>query len=229
MRASLDGRGYMEQYTQMLTHELKSPLAAIQGASELLEEEMADSQRAKFLSNIQKETQRATNIIDGLLKLSHLEAKEALLQRESIDVAMLFSQIHNLINTRLNTKNLTLTTSSPKSLKIQGDIIMLETGLVNLLENAIEFSPEDAIIKLSASVAENTVILSVRDNGPGIAEFAKERAFEHFFSMRNSGKSSGLGLVFVKEVAQLHSGTVSIGNQEDGGALASIILPVTLS
>jgi len=225
MRASLDGRRYMEQYTQMLTHELKSPLAAIQGASELLEEDMPDSQRDKFLRNIRQETQRSTDIIDGLLKLSHLEAKDSLLQREPIFVDNLFSEVNQLISTRLNTKQLTLEICCPESLKIYGDTMMLETGLVNLLENAIEFSPEKGVIHLSVSVTDGKVTLSVMDHGPGLAPFVKERAFEHFFSMREKGKGSGLGLVFVKEVAKLHSGSVNIGNHHSGGAIACITLP----
>jgi two-component system sensor histidine kinase CreC len=225
MRASLDGRRYMEQYTQMLTHELKSPLAAIQGASELLEEDMPDSQRDKFLRNIQQETQRSTDIIDGLLKLSHLEAKDSLPQREPIFVDSLFSKVNPLISTRLNTKQLTLEIDCQESLKIYGDTMMLETALVNLLENAIEFSPENGVIHLSASAAGGQVTLSVTDHGPGLAPFVKERAFEHFFSMREKGKGSGLGLVFVKEVAKLHSGSVSIGNHHSGGAIACITLP----
>lgn len=225
MRASLDGRRYMEQYTQMLTHELKSPLAAIQGASELLEEEMPTEQRNKFLANIRQETLRSTDIIDGLLKLSRLEAKDSLLQRQSIVVSELFSEVHQLVSTRLNTKQLNLEIHCPESLKIKGDAMMLETALVNLLENAIEFSPENEVIQLNANVTDRTVTLSITDHGPGLAPFVKERAFERFFSMREKGKGSGLGLVFVQEVAKLHSGSVSIGNHHKGGAIACINLP----
>lgn len=225
MRASLDGRQYMEQYTQMLTHELKSPLAAIQGASELLEEDMPVEQRHKFLGNIRKETERSTDIIDGLLKLSRLEAKDSLLKREPIVVHELFDEVSQVVSSRLNTKQLTLEISCPESLKVRGDAMMLETALVNLLENAIEFSPENEVINLNANVSDNKLSLSVMDHGAGLAPFVKERAFERFFSMREKGKGSGLGLVFVQEVAKLHSGSVSIGNHYKGGAIACITLP----
>jgi two-component system sensor histidine kinase CreC len=225
MRASLDGRRYMEQYTQMLTHELKSPLAAIQGASELLEEDMPDHQRDKFLKNIRQETQRSTDIIDGLLKLSHLEARDSLLQQQPIVVSCLFSEVTQFVRTRLITKQLTLEINCPETLKTHGDAMMLETALVNLLENAIEFSPEKSVIHLSASESDEKIVLSVMDHGPGLAPFVKERAFEHFFSMRENSKGSGLGLVFVKEVAKLHAATVSLENHLSGGAVASITLP----
>ena len=225
MRASLDGRRYMEQYTQMLTHELKSPLAAIQGASELLEEDMPDGQRDKFLKNIRQETQRSTDIIDGLLKLSHLEARDSLLQRHSIEVSELFFKVNQLVKSRLKTKQLTLEISCADSLSVMGDSIMLETALVNLLENAIEFSPVKSVIQLSASESAGQAHFCVIDHGPGLAPFALERAFEHFFSMREKGKGSGLGLVFVKEVAKLHSGSASIENHHNGGAVARITIP----
>jgi two-component system sensor histidine kinase CreC len=225
MRNSLDGRSYMEHYVQVLTHELKSPLAAIQGASELLQEDMPLEQRRKFLANIRKETKRSTEIIDGLLKLSRLEAEDQLHQLHPVALAPLFHEIAQLTKSRLATKQLTLDIHCPPSLQVLGDAMMLETAICNLIENAIEFAPLASTITLSATHTEEHIEITVRDHGPGLADFVKDRAFEHFFSLRENGKGSGLGLVFVKEVAQLHSGSVSLENAADGGAIATISLP----
>ncbi|MGJ8672420.1 two-component system sensor histidine kinase CreC [Rubritalea sp.] len=225
MRASLDGRRYMEHYTQMLTHELKSPLAAIQGAAELLEEDMPAEQRNKFLNNIRKETKRSTEIIDGLLQLSRLEAEQELHQLHPVELAPLFSELQTHMRSRLEAKQITLEIDCPPTLRVNGDEMMLETAIANLLENAIEFSPQNSEIALSAEALENRVKITVLDQGPGLADFVKDRAFEHFFSLREEGKGSGLGLVFVKEVAQLHSGEVTLENHPSGGAIATITLP----
>lgn len=228
MRASLDGRSYMEHYTQMLTHELKSPIAAIQGAAELLDEDMPLEHRRKFLQNIQNETQRSTDIIDGLLKLVQLEAKEELIKLQTISVDDLVREIQYIVQARLDQKNLTIEMETDSNVTIKGDQMMLETAIVNLIENAIEFSPKDSSISLAISETSDSICFTVRDHGPGLPEFAKERAFEHFFSLREEGKGSGLGLVFVREVATLHSGTASIENHPEGGAVAAITIPRNL-
>ncbi|MFC5049030.1 two-component system sensor histidine kinase CreC [Rubritalea spongiae] len=227
MRASLDGRRYMEHYTQMLTHELKSPLAAVQGAAELLEEDMPAEQRNKFLSNIRKETKRSTEIIDGLLKLSRLEAEDELHQLHPIRIAPLFTQLHKLTRARFEAKKLNLEINCPPELEIMGDEMMLETAIANLLENAIEFSPQNGTITLSAETSGNQAKITLLDQGPGLAVFVKERAFEHFFSLRENEKGSGLGLVFVKEVAELHSGEITLENHPSGGAIATLTLPLS--
>ncbi len=106
MRETLDGRSYVENYTQILTHELKSPLAAIRGSSELLQEDMPLEQRRKFLTNIQNETNRSQRIIDGLLKLSHLEAQSQLLKQENINLLSLAARLRDAHAHRLAPKKI---------------------------------------------------------------------------------------------------------------------------
>ena len=229
MRETLDGRSYVENYTQILTHELKSPLAAIRGSSELLQEDMPLEQRKKFLTNIQNETNRSQRIIDGLLKLSHLEAQSQLLKREDIHLLSLAKRLRDAHSHRLEPKNIPLKIDIPADLSIQGDENLLQAALANLLENAIHFSQENSTIHLAAEHSEGQTTITLTDQGPGIPDYALPRVFERFYSIskpNTSQKSSGLGLSFVKEIIDLHQGSISIENRTapDKGACVTIII-----
>jgi len=229
MRDTLDGRSYVENYTQILTHELKSPLAAIRGSSELLQEDMPLEQRRKFLTNIQNETNRSQRIIDGLLKLSHLEAQSQLRKQENINLLSLAHRLRDSHKQRLAPKNIPLKIAIPAELNIQGDENLLLAALANLLENSIHFSPENGLIKLAAEISANKTIITLTDQGPGIPDYALPRVFERFYSISrpdSSQKSSGLGLAFVKEIIDLHQGSITLENISgpEQGTCATIVI-----
>jgi len=232
MRESLDGKSYIENYTQILTHELKSPLAAIRGSAELLQEDMPIEQREKFLTNIQNETNRSQRIIDGLLKLSHLEAQTQLIKKDSVTFLELTHQLQNSHQHRLETKNLNLEINSPSDLKFHCDQNLFLTALANLLENAIHYSPPQGTIKITATQDSNSnqITIVIQDEGTGIPDYALPRVFERFYSIgkpNSSQKSSGLGLSFVREVIELHQGTILLENvpPPNTGTIAKIVLP----
>ncbi len=228
MRETLDGRSYIENYTQILTHELKSPLAAIRGSSELLTEEMPVEQRNKFIDNIHNETIRSQKIIDGLLRLAQLEAQPHLIRREDINLLKLVKELRQDHIDRLSPKDLDLQINIDTGLTIQGDPTLLKAALANLLENAIHFSPKKGTIRLEAILNKDNVVINLLDEGPGIPDYALDRIFERFYSIskpESKQKSSGLGLAFVKEIIELHQGCISIINTKIGGAFVGIKLP----
>ena len=215
MRSSLDGKSYVENYTQILTHELKSPLAAIRGSSELLIEDMPVEQRKKFLINIRNETNRSQRIIDGLLKLSHLEAQSQLLKQDKCNLLALASELKENHLNRLEPKGLSLEIRIAADITLTGDQNLLLTALANLLENSIHFSPEQGLIKLKAAHLDDQVSITLTDQGPGIPDYALPKIFDRFYSIgkpNTSQKSSGLGLSFTKEVIELHHGSIQIEN-----------------
>ncbi len=230
MRESLDGRSYVEDYTQILTHELKSPLAAIRGSSELLHEDMPIEQRRKFLTNIENEVNRSQRIIDGLLKLSQIEAQSHLMKKESIRIIKVAENLHKNYAHSLSPKNIIFEIDIPDHLSLMGDENLLQAALANLLENSIHFSPENGIIHLSASSSsEEKITIMLKDQGPGIPSYALPRVFERFYSISKPGssqKSSGLGLAFVKEIIELHHGTITLENlpSPQQGTCATIII-----
>lgn len=112
---------------------------------------------------------------------------------------------------------------------LQGERFLLQQALSNLIDNAIAFSPRSGVITLKSEVIDRRWHFSVTDQGPGLPDYAESRVFERFYSLPRpdgSTRSSGLGLSFVQEVAQLHGGTASLNNCELGGATAYLSLPL---
>lgn len=228
MREALEGKKYAEQYVQTLTHEIKSPLSAIRGAAELLQEGMPQEKQGRFLSNIRTEASRIQDIVDRLLELSSLESKQTLQKIEPVSLAALARTTVESQGPSISQRGLQVAIEVEGSLVVKGDPFLLHQALVNLLQNAVDFSPPEGRIRLASSVDNGRVGIFVEDEGPGIPEFAKDKVFERFFSLQRPStgkKSTGLGLNMVKEVAQLHGGEIRLENLPDRGLRATLYLP----
>ncbi|MBN6112530.1 two-component system sensor histidine kinase CreC [Xanthomonas bonasiae] len=230
MRRKLEGKAYVEQYVQSLTHEMKSPLAAIRGAAELLQEPLPDAERQRFVRNIAEQQQRLTETIDKLLALAEVEQHGWLQRRERIALAPLFAQLQEALAPQLRASGVQLQVQAPEEqLALVGDPYLLRQALHNLLDNAIAFSPDGGVVVLRAERdVDARIALLVEDAGPGVPDYALERVFERFYSLARPAtgrRSSGLGLPFVREVARLHGGEASLRNRATGGAVARLSLP----
>ncbi|KAF1717350.1 two-component system sensor histidine kinase CreC [Pseudoxanthomonas wuyuanensis] len=230
MRRKLEGKAYVEQYVQSLTHEMKSPLAAIRGAAELLQEPLPEQERQRFARNIQTQQQRLTETIDKLLALAEVEQHGWLQKHEPVAVAALLAEAGEGVSAKLAAAGLALSVEveDPAAI-IHGDAYLLRQALSNLLDNAIAFSPPGGTIFLSGTIDDGMLELRVSDQGPGIPDYAHQRVFERFYSLPRPGgepRSSGLGLPFVAEVARLHGGQADLTNLESGGAQARLRLPL---
>jgi len=229
MQAALEGKKYVEQYVHALTHEIKSPLSAVRGAAELLEEKMPPEQRARFLSNIRNEADRIQQIVDRLLELSELENLKILQNIENISLLSLVKTVLESKQPMLSKKHLKPVVQIPHDLRVKGDSFLLHQAMGNLVQNAIDFSPDHGQIALTGEGDGNVLRFTVDDNGPGIPDFAKDKVFDRFFSLKrpDSGKkSTGLGLNFVKEVALLHNGRVTLENLAEKGTRATLVLGI---
>jgi two-component system sensor histidine kinase CreC len=229
MRDALDGRKYIESYVQTLTHEIKSPVAAIRGAAELLHEQMPAEQRDKFLENIAGETVRIQEIVDRLLLLSAVEAKKSLEDQKPVNLGTLLERSVASVAAQASSKRIALATKQPVSpAVVSGDEFLLEKAILNLLQNAIAFAPAGGSVSAELEQAASSATVRITDNGPGIPPFAETKIFERFFSLPRPDtgkKSSGLGLAFVREVALLHRGSVEVKNAPGGGVIAELALP----
>ncbi len=229
MRSELEGKDYVENYLHTLTHELKSPLAAIRGAAELLDEEMPLADRRRFIGNIRNESQRLQEVVEQLLGLAALEKRQGLEQTEAIDITALLQRLYRDKQPMLKERGLAFESELAGGVKLVGERFLLQQALSNLIDNAIAFSPEGGMITLQSRVVDQQWHLTVADRGPGVPEFALGRVFERFYSLPRPDsdlRSSGLGLSFVFEVAQLHGGDITLQNREGGGAVANLILPL---
>lgn len=228
MRDALAGRSYTEQYVQSLTHEIKSPLSAIRGAAELLQEPMPEAERARFTANISEQTQRIQEVVDRLLELSGLEKQRRLESVGPVAVDDLIEGVTSAAQPLAGRRSITLEAQGERGLRVAGDAFLLNRALMNLVQNAIDFAPADSIVSIAAVTDRHSVAIVVRDRGPGIPDFAQDRLFERFYSLprpHTGKKSTGLGLSFVDEIAALHRGSVRIENHPEGGAVAVLSLP----
>lgn len=229
MRNELEGKDYVEEYLHTLTHELKSPLAAIQGAAELLNEKMPLEDRKRFIHNILNESQRLHQVVEQLLGLAALEKRQGLEQPEVVDVTALLQQLCEDRQPLLQSKGLRFDCEFAAGVNLFGERFLLQQAVSNLLDNAIAFSPQGGVITLQSHAVDGVWHFSVVDQGPGLPDYAVPRVFERFYSLPSpdgGARSSGLGLSFVYEVAQLHRGTITLQNRDGGGALASLKLPL---
>ncbi len=232
MRDALEGRKYAETYVQTLTHEMKSPVAAIRGAAELLsgDSEMPPEKRTRFLGNIADETKRLQNIIERLLALSVIEGRKTLENREPVDLGRLVEEVCDSHESSRAAKGLTFAQSLENEVVVEGERFILEMAVANLLQNAIEFSPRGGTVIVQLKREGRIAELRLEDDGPGIPDYAIDRVFDRFYSLQHPDtgkKSSGLGLCFVREAAELHGGRAQLRNGENGGAIASLRIPIT--
>lgn len=227
MRDALAGRSYVDEYVATLTHEIKSPLAAIRGAAELLREPVPEDARIRFTRNIEEQVARAQDLVDRMLELSSLERRGVLGQREPVHVATIADAVRNELSTVAAQRNVELFIDVDPSLVARGDPFLLQRALSNLVLNAIDFAPRESAVTVDASAVRGRVEITVRDRGPGIPDYATGRLFEKFYSTPRPGgrKGTGLGLAFVREVAQLHGGSARLVNHPEGGAIATLSIP----
>jgi two-component system sensor histidine kinase CreC len=227
MRDALEGKKYVEQYIESLTHEMKSPLSAIRGAAELLEEDMPNEQRQRFMGNILNETTRIQTLIDRLLELSSLESKKEM-HRETVQLTKIIDTAMNSIAPQLERKELKLDVEIQKVSDIKGERFLLEQAIMNLLQNAIDFTPPGHQISLSLRETATLVVFRVHNTGSTIPDFAEDRLFERFYSLARPDtglRSSGIGLTLVKEISELHGGYITMKN-EHHGVTAEFALPI---
>jgi two-component system sensor histidine kinase CreC len=227
MRAKLDGKHYVEQYVQTLAHEMKSPLAGLRGAAEILEGDPPEAERRRFAGHVAAQSGRLAEMIDKMLALAAVEYRQGLDVHEPVDVADAIAAARAALEPKLARRGQALAIAAAPA-RVPGDRFLLVQALVNLVDNAIEFSPDGATIELDVRVDGERVRIAVADRGPGVPDFASDRIFERFYSLPRPGgaRSSGLGLGFVREVATLHGGSVALVNREGGGAVAMLELPV---
>lgn len=230
MRQTLEGKKYVEQYVQTVTHEIKGPIAAIRGAAELIDDKMPAEDRDRFLHNIRIESERMQSIVDRLLELTVLENRAALREREEIDLGQTIQNCGKTISPACDAKNIRCEMHSSHSVKLKGDRFLITQAMLNCLQNAIDFTPQGGRIMVSLEVNNGNAKICIDDTGCGIPEYALDKVFDRFYSLSRPDtkrKSTGLGLTFVREAITLHGGTVSIGNREQGGTRVDISLPVS--
>ena len=229
MRDALAGRNYVADYVQTLTHEVKGPLSAIRGAAELLHEPMPEADRARFVANIARESQRIQQLVDRMMELIALESRQRLDNVAPVALRALLLDVATAMQVTAVARSQQIRLEEGAHASVSGDAFLLHRAITNLVANALDLSPDGGTVTLALQVRRNSVELTVRDQGPGVPDYAEHKVFEKFYSLarpHSRKKSTGLGLAFVKEIAALHQGRATLKNLGDGGALATLSLPL---
>jgi two-component system, OmpR family, sensor histidine kinase CreC len=227
MRTALEGKAYVERYTQALTHELKAPLSAIRGAAELLGEDLPTADRARFLANLRAETERIQGIVDRLLELAALEARNGRLDLAVVDLRAVTAEIVAAAATAALARKVNLTLVEGGPVRVRGEVFLLGQAVSNLVQNALAFTPPGGAITLTVTAGVQACVV-VEDTGPGVPDYALPRMGERFYSLPRPDtgrKSTGLGLSIVREIVRLHGGEFTLTNRPGGGARAELTLP----
>jgi signal transduction histidine kinase len=228
----------LQRFTADSAHELRTPLAALRTIGEVaLEDGGGESSYKEALSSILEETSRLSETIDSLLLLARAEATQGGREPESWPLKSLVDEVLSLLEVLSDEKTLTVLQdgSTLGVVKVRADRGLLRTALMNVLHNAIKFSPEHSVIRLSYTRADaqpQFIQFCVQDEGAGIAEGENERVFERFFtsSARETAESSGagLGLSVAKLIVERLGGSIRFEEHAGAGARCCIELPVSV-
>ena len=229
MRIALEGKAYVERYTQALAHEFKAPLSSIRGAAELLAENPPEPDRARFIANLRAESSRLQQIVDRLLELAALESRRAGATMAEIDLGRVLNDVRATAAPLAEARRVTLTLAAPSTVRVRGEEFLLGQAVGNLVQNAIDFTPAGGTVAIELRVEAAQASVIVEDTGPGVPDYALEKIFDRFYSLPRPAtgrKSSGLGLSIVREVARLHGGEIHLENRAEGGVRATLSLPL---
>ncbi|HPJ11861.1 MAG TPA: PAS domain-containing sensor histidine kinase [Caldisericia bacterium] len=219
------------EFVSNVSHELKSPIAAIMGFSETLTtESLSPEKQTKYLKIIEKNAQKMSTIIQDLLILSRLENVHQL-SKESFVLKDLLEEAINICRSEAQQKEIQLILNiDPQTLQLKGNPSLLLQVFRNLIENAIRYSPSQTKVEMIAQKISHTIHIQIQDQGYGIPAHEKERIFERFYRLDKShsgdlSSGSGLGLSIVKHIMLLHQGSVSVDSKPGVGSTFHLQFP----
>lgn len=227
MRQRLEGREQLERDVRALTHELKSPLAAIQGASELLQDELAAPDRQRFAGQITQQVDRLRDLVDRLLALSHLESQRGPGRLGAVDLVALTETVLAQNAAILTQRALAVQWLQRGPAVVLGDAEQLALAFSNVLTNACQHAPQGSALALAVHTGGGLAHWRLRDHGPGVPAYALPQLGHKFFSTPNpvdGRKGSGLGLAIVRQVLALHGGHWQFAAAQPGLAV-TLVLP----
>ncbi len=223
-----------ETFSNDLAHEIRNPLASLKSASELLDKTTEKNESEKLLKIINHDVERIERLITDY---SQMLKDEASLSREKMTKINLLEVINNVVEDfkqDLNNQNKKIVIkinekiSSKNGKYILGIENRLEQVIANLLDNSISFSQDNQKIEISIEETTKNLVMKIKDEGPGFSETSPQKIFKRFYSNRpkNFGKHSGLGLNIVKNIVELHKGTIAASNRlNTKGAQVEVLLP----
>lgn len=221
-----------KDFVANVSHELKTPITSIKGFTETLMDGAAEDPKARgqFLHIIYQESKRIQTLIEDLLILSKLEKDESELTLKHIHMDQLIGDLLPIATPSAEEKDIQIDLDIEKSIEMTADEEKIRQIVLNLMMNAINYTPAGGSITLQVQSSDDNVILRVRDSGIGIAKKDLPRIFERFYRVdkarsRETG-GTGLGLAIVKHIIELHKGKIEVDSEVNEGTTFTITLPM---
>lgn len=221
------------EFVANVSHELRTPLTSIKGATEMvrMDPEMEPEMRDDFLDMVLSESDRMTRIVSDLLVLSRLDNKRTKWNVESFDFKQSLRRLCDVMRSDLEAHGHRITFGCGREdYEITADRQRIEQVVVNILSNAIKYTPDGGLIDVKLSRLGDTVVAKVTDNGIGIPEEDLPHLFERFYRVEKSRNQdaggTGLGLAIAKEIAEAHGGSIKVSSVSGKGTSVTLELPV---
>lgn len=221
------------QFVYTATHELRTPLANIKAYAETLaaHSDIDFEQQKQFYNTISSEATRLARFVDELLNVSQMESGALSLTRHETDMLRLIEEVVEHVQPEIRRKSIAFASHTPPKLpRLTVDKDKLIASMVNLLGNAVKYTPAEGQVRLEVEVDDRCLHLHVEDSGIGISEEERARIFDKFFRSSDARvqeiNGSGLGLAFTQEVARLHGGSVSVASELNKGSRFTMSLPL---
>ena len=219
----------------MVTHEIRTPLATVRGFAQiLLKGGIGNEKASEFLEIINRQSNRLVNLVNDFLDITRIESGRQVVTKGPVDLDKLIQNAVDDLKPLADEKGVTLQYEQPTTPvpEVFGDRNLVEQVLINLVSNAIKYSPKGAWAKVSATECNGQMAISVQDNGLGIPKESVSRLFEKFYRVRNDDRKdiigTGLGLSLAKQIIEIHGGTISVESEHGNGSKFTFTIPIHL-
>ena len=219
-------------FVSNVSHELKAPLASVKAYVEMLQDGEAKNaaESAEFLQTIAAETDRLNRLIENILNLSRLESGLVPVHKTDLAVTEILRDVAGVMTPQAAQKNMTLESDlAPVFFRIHGDRDMLYQAVLNVVSNAVKYTPAGGKVRISTYLENGAVVVDVADTGCGIPTEDMAKVFDKFYRSRHSAKAAGgtgLGLALVKQIVEtIHGGRVSVESHVGKGSVFRLHLP----
>jgi two-component system sensor histidine kinase CreC len=163
-----------------------------------------------------------------MMELTLLETRRSLAHVEPVALGAVVDEVLAAARDAAVPRQVHIIRDPGEESTVEGDRFLLRRALANLVDNAVDFSPDGGTVRVRLGHEDGCAVITVHDEGPGVPGYAREKVFEKFYSLARPGsgkRSTGLGLSFVRQIAMLHHGRIDLENHAEGGALATFSLP----
>src|SRR5699024_195899 len=217
------------EFLGSISHELRTPLTYMKGYTDIISRKnISITERDKYIKIIQEETEHLTDLIKNLFELARIDHNESDIRKERVVYGDLIAIVLARIHPALKQKNIKLTFNCPENLIVMVDPARMQQVLLNILDNAIKYTPEERHITMAVIQKKNEILTTISDTGDGIPEkdvpFIFERLYRAEKSRSRASGGSGLGLTIAKEIVELHGGEIRVESTSGKGTTFIISL-----